>query len=100
MGFKVINHPERQRFELRDGRRLIGWTAYQQTAELVVFTHTEIREEYTGQGLAGLLVRETLDQLRAQHMPVLPQCSFVASWIRKHPDYADLLYRSPASHAG
>ena len=98
MGFKVVDNPERQRFELRDGRRLIGWTAYQQTAELVVFTHTEIREEWSGQGLGGELVRETLDQLRSHHLPVLPLCSFVSAWIRNHDDYADMLYRAPRSH--
>jgi predicted GNAT family acetyltransferase len=46
-------------------------------------------------GIASTLVRRALDDAQARHLPVLPACPFVATFIERHSDeYADLLYRS------
>lgn len=95
---QILDVPERARFEIRSGRRLVGWTAYQRTAELVVFTHTEVDEAWAGQGIGGRLVRATLDRIRQEGLRVLPVCSFVRSWMTAHPGYDDLLYRPTPSH--
>lgn len=44
-----------------------------------------------GRGIVGELVRASLDFARNQGLKVVPQCSYAADWIDKHPDYADLL---------
>lgn len=90
--FAVVDNPERRRFEVRRGRKVVGWAAYDQTAEIVVFTHTEVLPRWEGQGLGSLLVRATLDHVRALEMRVLPVCPFVNGWIDRHPDYQDLLW--------
>ena len=93
----VQDDPAGQRYVItRDGEEL-GFAAYQRTDELVVFTHTEIDPATEGQGLGGTLVRAALDDVRRQGLRVLPICPFVQSWIRRHPDYQDLDYRSPQS---
>ena len=92
----VVDNPERRRFEVRDGRKVLGWTTYEQTSHLIVFHHTEVKPRYEGLGLGSLLVRTTLDHVRAQEMRVLPLCPFVNGWIERHPDYADLVYRPRA----
>ncbi|MDN5572016.1 MAG: N-acetyltransferase [Propionibacteriaceae bacterium] len=97
MALEVVDNAERERFEMRDGRKVIGWAAYQETAELIVFTHTEVDREWEGRGIGGQLVQATLDHVRRQRMPVLPMCSFVSAWMDRHPDYDDLRYRPPAS---
>jgi predicted GNAT family acetyltransferase len=56
-----------------------------------VFTHTGIRPAYEGQGLAAQLVRRSLDDARAERLRVVPQCSYVAAYIARHPDDMDLL---------
>ena len=91
----VVDNPERRRFEVRSGRRVLGWAAYEQTAHMVVFTHTEVSPRWEKRGLGSLLVRTTLDHVRAQEMQVLPACSFVRGWIDRHPEYADLVHRPP-----
>lgn len=93
MAIEVIDNPERERFEVREGRRVIGWAAYQETAQLIVFTHTEVDPAHEGQGIGSQLVRATLDHVRAQGMQVLPMCPFVSAWMNRHPDYDDLRYR-------
>ena len=56
-----------------------------------VFSHTGVRPAHRGRGLAAQLVRRGLDDARAEALLVVPTCSFVADYIRQHPDDADLL---------
>ena len=93
----VVDVPERHRYEIvRDGS-MLGFTAYQKTDELIVFTHTEVDPALEGQGVGGKLVRAALDDVRRQGLAVLPICPFVHAWMSRHPDYADLDYRRPQS---
>ena len=73
-----------------DGVRA-GHLSFVEDAGTVVLTHTVVDDAVAGQGLAGTLTREVLDDLRARGLAVVPQCPFVAAWIGKHPDYADLV---------
>lgn len=56
-----------------------------------VFTHTGVRSAYEGRGLAAQLVRRGLDDARAEGVKVVPQCSYVAAYIARHPEDTDLL---------
>ena len=88
----ITDVPSRQRFEARtpDGE-VAGFAAYQRRADVVVLTHTEVDEEYKGIGAAGRLARVALEQIRAEGFSVDPQCSYMADFIDKHPEYADLV---------
>ncbi len=44
-----------------------------------------------GAGIAARLARAALDHARAEGLRVVPTCWYVAGWIERHPDYADLL---------
>ena len=44
-----------------------------------------------GRGLAGELVRGVLDQARTLGWRVRPVCSYVAAYMRRHPETQDLL---------
>ncbi len=55
------------------------------------FRHTEISDDFSGQGLAGKLVAAALDDTRAQGKSVLPYCPYVRSYIAKHREYEDLV---------
>lgn len=90
--FTVVDNAERRRFEVRRGRKVVGWTSYEQTASLIVLTYTEVSPKWEGHGIGSLLVRTMLDHVRAQGMKVLPQCPFVDAWVARHPEYDDLLY--------
>lgn len=96
MAIRITDNPERQRFEVRDGRRVIGWSNYHETAEFIAFTHTEVDPAHEGQGIGGALVKATLDHARAQGRRVLPLCPFVSAWMTRHPDYDTLRYRPDA----
>jgi hypothetical protein len=55
------------------------------------FTHTWVPPALRGQGIAEKLVRAALDDARAGGRRVIPECSYVAVFIRRHVEYADLL---------
>jgi uncharacterized protein len=79
------------RYELRIGGRRVGLADFYRRGNTVVIPHTETSPEFGGRGLASRLVRYCLDDIRGQHLRVDPACPFVAAYIRKHPEYADLV---------
>ncbi|UYM03509.1 GNAT family N-acetyltransferase [Solicola gregarius] len=87
----VADAPERSRFEIIVDGRLAGFAEYQLGDGVITFTHTEIGDEYAGQGLGSTLVRTALDDVRARGLSVRPLCPYVAAYIKRHPEYADLV---------
>ncbi|MEU2613473.1 GNAT family N-acetyltransferase [Micromonospora sp. NPDC007271] len=91
MSYLVEDDPAKRRFEILVDDALAGFTAYRPRGEVLVFTHTEVDERYRGMGVGEALVRGTLDQLRERGDRLVPRCPFVAAFIRRHPEYADLV---------
>ncbi|MGP4846293.1 GNAT family N-acetyltransferase [Marinobacter sp. 1Y8] len=50
-----------------------------------------VPQQLGGQGVGSALVKHALNYAREQDKKVIPQCSFVASYISKHPEYQDLV---------
>jgi predicted GNAT family acetyltransferase len=55
-----------------------------------VFTHTFVPPELRGRGIAEQLVRAALAGARATGNKVVPACSYVAAFLDRHKEYADL----------
>ncbi|NPC95197.1 GNAT family N-acetyltransferase [Nocardioides sp. zg-DK7169] len=92
----VTNSPARKRYEaLAEGEALAGFLDYQETGELVVLTHTEVDGAFEGQGVGGALARFALDDIRERELKALVVCPFVLGWLRRHPEYRDLLFNAP-----
>jgi len=87
----VANQPERNRYELSSAGSLAGFLAYRRREGSLDLVHTEILPEYEGKGLAAQLVREALDDLRACGQKMVPSCSYVATFVQRHPQYQDLV---------
>ena len=92
----VRDAPEAERYELRDGDRLIGTAAYHRRGDTFIFTHTEVDPDEGRSGLGSTLVRAALDDVRARGGTVEPLCPFVRGWIERHQEYADLVARREA----
>ncbi|WP_230416652.1 GNAT family N-acetyltransferase [Micromonospora tarapacensis] len=87
----VEDDPAKHRYEILVDDALAGFTAYLLRGEVLVFTHTEVDPGYQNMGVGSALMRGTLDQVRAQGGRVVPQCPFMAAFIERHPEYADLV---------
>ncbi|EST19183.1 GNAT family N-acetyltransferase [Streptomyces roseochromogenus] len=86
----VERNDAKHRYEiLVDGERA-GLTAYRDRGEQRVFFHTEIDEAFAGQGLASRLVEEALTDVRASGKRIVPVCPYVAQFLKKHEEFADI----------
>ena len=86
----VVNNEEAHRFEARLGNEM-ALISYRRTGDRIAFRHAEVPVAFEGKGVAGKLARAALDFARANKLQVVPVCPFVASYIRKHAEYQDLL---------
>jgi len=88
---EVRDAPDESRFELRVDGELAGFASYRRRRGVVEFLHTEVDDHFEGRGLGATLVEAALDAVRDSGARVIASCPFVASYVERHPDYADLL---------
>ena len=91
MAAAVLDNPQRSRYELRVDGELVGWSEYRPAADSLIVAHTEIVPGRESEGLASLLVGETLKDIGAKGKTVIPTCPFTAAYIRRHTEFADLV---------
>ncbi len=86
----VRNNAALGRYELEvDGETA---SLYYRTAPgVITLAHTEVPPAIGGRGVGSTLVREVLDDVRAQGLKVVTTCPFVAAFMGKHPEFNDLL---------
>jgi uncharacterized protein len=86
----VFHNEQAHRFELQvDGRRAL--LTYRRFPDRIVLDHTEVPPPLEGKGLAAKLARSALDFARQHHLHVIPLCPYISSFLRKHPEYQNLI---------
>ncbi|MBA3441298.1 MAG: N-acetyltransferase, partial [Pyrinomonadaceae bacterium] len=58
---------------------------------ILALTHTEVPPEFEGRGVGSRLVKGTFEIVQAEGLKILPMCSFVATYLRRHPEYQQLV---------
>jgi uncharacterized protein len=91
MTVEVSDQLQENRYEAVVDGHLAGAAYYELTETSIIFTHTEVEPAYEGQGVGGAIARFALDDARGRGLEVVALCPFVAGWIKRHPEYADLL---------
>jgi len=86
----VRDNLQSHRFEF-DADGHVAFSNYTRDDGTLTVMHTEVPTELDGKGIGSALVRGLLDIARAEKLKVVPLCPFVAGYIAKHPEYADLL---------
>ena len=87
----VRDNPELLRFEIHDEGKLAGFAQYVRRPGRIFFVHTEIDPAFEGRGLGSRLAAGALDAARATGERVVPLCPFIAQYIERHREYADLV---------
>jgi len=90
---RVIDNPERSRFELLAHGQLVGFLTYHAADGVLVLDHAEIDPACRGEGRGAQLVRGSLDDLMRRGFVVRPACSFVVQFIAENPEYEGLVAR-------
>ncbi|MDO9073746.1 MAG: DUF924 family protein [Rubrivivax sp.] len=90
MSTTVHHHPEHQRFDaVVDGH--LALCSYHRQGDTLVLPHTEVPPKLQGRGVAAALVAAALAWARHEGLRVRPTCSYVAAYLRRHPEMQDLL---------
>ncbi len=88
---EVVDEPARQRYEARIGGQVAGFTDYRAVRGRVILVHTEVDPVFEGRGVGRRLASGALDDIRARGLKVTLKCPFIAAFLKRHPDYLDLV---------
>ena len=87
----VARNEGQYRYEALIDGAVAGIAQFRSSPGRAVFWHTEVDPAYAGKGVGSTLVREALDDVRARGEKVVAQCTFVAAYVKRYPEYADLV---------
>jgi predicted GNAT family acetyltransferase len=87
---QVRDNKALSRFEL-DVEGAVAFANYRLAPSTVIITHTETPRALRGRGIASQLVQGALELIRADGLKIVAGCGFVVDYLRKHPEFADLV---------
>lgn len=87
-----MHNAEAGRFECRRGDAL-AVCEYSRSGDVIDLHHTFVPDSLRGQGVAAILAEEALQYAKAHALRVVPSCSYIDTYIRRHPEYSVLLRR-------
>lgn len=90
MNHPILHAPESNRFEtvVEGETSVLDYRLDEQTMAMI---RVHVPPPVEGRGIASRLTRCALDHCRENGLGVIPRCPYVETWIRRHPDYADLV---------
>ena len=86
----VVDQPDEQRYVAKLGDRVVGFAEYRNVQGRTILFHTEVDPSVEGRGVGSRLASGVLDDLRAHGRRVTIKCPFIAAYVARHPEYADL----------
>ena len=64
---------------------------YRLRGNQLTLVHTDVPKSLEGRGIGSALAKATLEDARVRGLEVVPECPFVAWYIRRHPEYLPLV---------
>jgi len=84
MDERVIDNPDRSRYELWLGERFAGWTDYRRSDGEAALLHVEVADDLRGQGYADRFMREIVADLDRRGETPQPVCSYAVWWLARN----------------
>ena len=81
------------RYEARvAGREGTGELTYsRKSGGNLIANHTGVDDSLRGTGVGKALVERLVADARSENVKIVPLCSFVKAFFRRHPEWADVL---------
>ncbi|MBO0936771.1 N-acetyltransferase [Fibrella sp. HMF5335] len=83
----VTLNQDKHRFELHTDGKLSMVVFEQVDNHTLALTHTEVHPDLEGKGIGSNLVKQVLDYVEAHQLKIVPLCPFVATYLKRHPDW-------------
>jgi predicted GNAT family acetyltransferase len=90
MAGSVRDNPAAQRYEM-DIAGKSAFITYRRSPGAITLVHAEVPQELSRRGIGSQLARGALELARAQGCKVVPRCSFIANFVKKHAEFQDLI---------
>ena len=82
---------EADRFTISVDDTVAGFTEIKDSGGQRTFPHTEVDDAFQGRGLASILIGEALQQTKDDGLRIVPVCSMVQAYVKKHPEFDDVV---------
>ncbi len=87
---EIVHEPARHRFAaVMDGAE--AELVYRQGTGVMELVHTEVPPALEGRGIASKLVDTAFAYVRANGLKVVPVCTYVQAWVKRHPEQRDVV---------
>jgi predicted GNAT family acetyltransferase len=87
---EVTDNAALSRYEMVvDG--VTAFVTYTQQAGRLTLVHTEVPKALGGRGIGSSLATAVLEHVRSRGLRIVPECEFIAAFIQRHPEFADLV---------
>ncbi|VXB62223.1 GNAT family N-acetyltransferase [Maribacter litoralis] len=92
MELNLVNVKSKKRYEvlIDDSTAFIDYII---AKEKIYLTHTEVPKSMAGKGIGSALVLKILEDIERQNLILVPLCPFVASYIKRHPEWNKLVLK-------
>ncbi len=77
----------------KDGERIGELTYTHEDSDVITIDHTEVSDDYRGQGLAKKLVLKSVDYARENELSIKPVCPYTKVVLEKDEDLHDVLLK-------
>ncbi len=88
---EIVDNVAMRRYELPIADGAVAVAYYALDDGRVVLRHTEVPNEYGGQGIGSRLAHAVFERLRAEGKRVIAMCPFMAAYVARNPAYAAML---------
>jgi predicted GNAT family acetyltransferase len=90
---QVCHAVDRHRFEvLADGE--VAYLRYSLRGDRISLEHTHVPDSWRGRGVGAKLAQAALEDAKEKGWKVEIQCSFVAEYVKRHPEFRSLKAQS------
>ncbi len=87
---EAINNTARQRHGMV-AEASMAYVTYARKDGRIALVHTEVPSALAGRGVGSALARSVLEDARRLRLKIVPECAFIAEFIKRHPEFEDLV---------
>ena len=85
-----FNQRESRSVALNEGN-IIGYCQYKEEKNVWSITHTVVKQEFGGRGIAKRLVLAVIEEARKQNKKINPICSYAKKMMESSDEYKDVI---------
>jgi len=92
MDYQLLNKKSKKQYEFHIDEHTPR-IEYIKAQDKIYLTHTEVPKALEGKGIGSAIIKAALEDVKSQGLTLVPLCPFVAMYIKKHPEWKDLVLK-------